>query len=212
MHKSCGNRDRAHRRRAVELERNAYMLEEQHAVRGDTTPRHMVPRGLEPRTLRLLAVRSDQLSYETTDVLSPRPPCDNSDAHRPRNARARVAMYASRGVTTRVRCEFEHKRSVEYTRARCACLRVPVTRHVKQKSAPPPRVSRRLDCGHAPYPRTGLRSNAARWRRRSRRCHVMRRACEHWWGIHARQRAMPTGVASCGVYKIVARSTLRVEE
>ena len=25
----------------------------------------MVPRGLEPRTLRLLAVRSDQLSYET---------------------------------------------------------------------------------------------------------------------------------------------------
>ncbi len=27
----------------------------------------MVPRGLEPRTLRLLAVRSDQLSYETSD-------------------------------------------------------------------------------------------------------------------------------------------------
>ena len=27
----------------------------------------MVPRGLEPRTLRLLAVRSNQLSYETTD-------------------------------------------------------------------------------------------------------------------------------------------------
>ena len=27
---------------------------------------HMVPRGLEPRTLRLLAVRSNQLSYETT--------------------------------------------------------------------------------------------------------------------------------------------------
>ena len=26
---------------------------------------NMVPRGLEPRTLRLLAVRSDQLSYET---------------------------------------------------------------------------------------------------------------------------------------------------
>ena len=26
----------------------------------------MVPRGLEPRTLRLLAVRSNQLSYETT--------------------------------------------------------------------------------------------------------------------------------------------------
>ena len=29
----------------------------------------MVPRGLEPRTLRLLAVRSNQLSYETTDGL-----------------------------------------------------------------------------------------------------------------------------------------------
>ena len=27
----------------------------------------MVPRGLEPRTLRLLAVRSDQLSYETVN-------------------------------------------------------------------------------------------------------------------------------------------------
>ena len=27
----------------------------------------MVPRGLEPRTLRLLAVRSNQLSYETSD-------------------------------------------------------------------------------------------------------------------------------------------------
>ena len=27
--------------------------------------RKMVPRGLEPRTLRLLAVRSNQLSYET---------------------------------------------------------------------------------------------------------------------------------------------------
>ena len=26
----------------------------------------LVPRGLEPRTLRLLAVRSNQLSYETT--------------------------------------------------------------------------------------------------------------------------------------------------
>ena len=32
---------------------------------------HMVPRGLEPRTLRLLAVRSNQLSYET---LSSHPP------------------------------------------------------------------------------------------------------------------------------------------
>ena len=30
----------------------------------------MVPRGLEPRTLRLLAVRSNQLSYETLDVFS----------------------------------------------------------------------------------------------------------------------------------------------
>ena len=29
--------------------------------------KHMVPRGLEPRTLRLLAVRSNQLSYETCD-------------------------------------------------------------------------------------------------------------------------------------------------
>ena len=28
----------------------------------------MVPRGLEPRTLRLLAVRSNQLSYETSDT------------------------------------------------------------------------------------------------------------------------------------------------
>ena len=28
----------------------------------------MVPRGLEPRTLRLLAVRSNQLSYETCDI------------------------------------------------------------------------------------------------------------------------------------------------
>ena len=29
----------------------------------------MVPRGLEPRTLRLLAVRSNQLSYETRGSL-----------------------------------------------------------------------------------------------------------------------------------------------
>ena len=29
----------------------------------------MVPRGLEPRTLRLLAVRFSQLSYETPDVV-----------------------------------------------------------------------------------------------------------------------------------------------
>jgi hypothetical protein len=28
-------------------------------------PRNMLPRGLEPRTLRLLAVRSDQLSYKS---------------------------------------------------------------------------------------------------------------------------------------------------
>jgi hypothetical protein len=28
-------------------------------------PADVVPRGLEPRTLRLLAVRSNQLSYET---------------------------------------------------------------------------------------------------------------------------------------------------
>ena len=31
--------------------------------------RKMVPRGLEPRTLRLLAVRSNQLSYETLDAM-----------------------------------------------------------------------------------------------------------------------------------------------
>ena len=30
----------------------------------------MVPRGLEPRTLRLLAVRSNQLSYETSEALA----------------------------------------------------------------------------------------------------------------------------------------------
>ena len=34
-------------------------------ARGAATEK-MVPRGLEPRTLRLLAVRSDQLSYETS--------------------------------------------------------------------------------------------------------------------------------------------------
>ena len=32
---------------------------------GAQRAQHMVPRGLEPRTLRLLAVRSNQLSYET---------------------------------------------------------------------------------------------------------------------------------------------------
>ena len=46
------------------------------AVRGATLERgsliafegkNMVPRGLEPRTLRLLAVRSNQLSYETSE-------------------------------------------------------------------------------------------------------------------------------------------------
>ena len=30
----------------------------------------MVPRGFEPRTLRLLAIRSNQLSYETLDVIT----------------------------------------------------------------------------------------------------------------------------------------------
>ena len=30
----------------------------------------VVPRGLEPRTLRLLAVRSNQLSYETIGMLA----------------------------------------------------------------------------------------------------------------------------------------------
>ena len=32
---------------------------------------NMVPRGLEPRTLRLLAVRSNQLSYETLETQGP---------------------------------------------------------------------------------------------------------------------------------------------
>ena len=31
------------------------------------TAEEVVPRGLEPRTLRLLAVRSNQLSYETSE-------------------------------------------------------------------------------------------------------------------------------------------------
>ena len=40
--------------------------------------KQMVPRGLEPRTLRLLAVRSDQLSYETLALVSwPRATCDS---------------------------------------------------------------------------------------------------------------------------------------
>ena len=30
----------------------------------------MVPRGLEPRTLWLLAIRSNQLSYETNEIFS----------------------------------------------------------------------------------------------------------------------------------------------
>ena len=34
---------------------------------GATVVQNMVPRGLEPRTLRLLAVRSNQLSYETSE-------------------------------------------------------------------------------------------------------------------------------------------------
>jgi hypothetical protein len=33
----------------------------------------MVPRGLEPRTLRLLAVRFDQLSYETSCTVPTQP-------------------------------------------------------------------------------------------------------------------------------------------
>ena len=36
-------------------------------VTEDATGKKVVPRGLEPRTLRLLAVRSNQLSYETID-------------------------------------------------------------------------------------------------------------------------------------------------
>ena len=36
-----------------------------YCARVDACGRNMVPRGLEPRTLRLLAVHSNQLSYET---------------------------------------------------------------------------------------------------------------------------------------------------
>ena len=39
-----------------------------HTHKRGTLLEHMVPRGLEPRTLRLLAVRSNQLSYETRCV------------------------------------------------------------------------------------------------------------------------------------------------
>ena len=35
------------------------------SIEDNETHSVMVPHGLEPRTLRLLAVRSDQLSYET---------------------------------------------------------------------------------------------------------------------------------------------------
>ncbi len=37
---------------------------------GAQRAQHMVPRGLEPRTLRLLAVRSNQLSYETLALVA----------------------------------------------------------------------------------------------------------------------------------------------
>ena len=37
---------------------------------GVREPVKVVPRGLEPRTLRLLAVRSNQLSYETSEALA----------------------------------------------------------------------------------------------------------------------------------------------
>ena len=37
-------------------------------LRGNTYSMKMVPRGLEPWALRLLAVRSNQLSYETNVV------------------------------------------------------------------------------------------------------------------------------------------------
>ena len=37
---------------------------------GAREPIKVVPRGLEPRTLRLLAVRSNQLSYETSEALA----------------------------------------------------------------------------------------------------------------------------------------------
>ena len=49
----------------------------------------MVPRGLELWTLRLFAVSSDQLSYETSDPLNPRAERGNPDTLRPRNGRAR---------------------------------------------------------------------------------------------------------------------------
>jgi hypothetical protein len=53
-----------------------------HATRGDTSPRCVVPRGLEPRTLRLLAVRSDQLSYETSSAICPRATFGRPDSTR----------------------------------------------------------------------------------------------------------------------------------
>ena len=42
------------------------------AIQNKEKLQQMVPRGLEPRTLRLLAVRSNQLSYETSDYRVPR--------------------------------------------------------------------------------------------------------------------------------------------
>ena len=44
-------------------------------VGGEQRAQHMVPRGLEPRTLRLLAVRSNQLSYETLALVAAFPSC-----------------------------------------------------------------------------------------------------------------------------------------
>ena len=46
----------------------------------------MVPRGLEPRTLRLLAVRSNQLSYETVGdtVVVSAAVCERAASHLPR--------------------------------------------------------------------------------------------------------------------------------
>ena len=43
----------------------------EHAVLLSMQDAKMVPRGLEPRTLRLLAVRSNQLSYETSCKVNP---------------------------------------------------------------------------------------------------------------------------------------------
>ena len=47
----------------------------------DVNVHKMVPRGLEPRTLRLLAVRSDQLSYETSGFQVKNTQCKQINHH-----------------------------------------------------------------------------------------------------------------------------------